>query len=240
MRFGPAAQDHDLVARRLALLALVLPGGVVVGRLGRELGGAGVDQLVDRCEPHLRAQRRHRVGRAAGGGGDLAVGVAELLRLRQQLARERRAAQLGLEVDQPRACFSRNQRSMRVASWISSRLQPVRKARWMAVMRRSFGTRRSCEISSRGASTAAISSECPARAPASPSRARAAPSAATLERAPRCSSPRRRSSSASSAPGRRPGTSRRRSAGSSSRSSHRRLEAGRVSLVMSFWISSRV
>jgi predicted signal transduction protein with EAL and GGDEF domain len=51
---GAAAEDDDLAAvgRRLAL---VLVGRVEVGRVGGELGGAGVDALVDRA--HAEAWR---------------------------------------------------------------------------------------------------------------------------------------------------------------------------------------
>ncbi len=45
---GAATQDHDLVAARRVGLALFLVGRIHVGRVGSELGGAGVDALVDR------------------------------------------------------------------------------------------------------------------------------------------------------------------------------------------------
>ncbi len=45
---GAATQDHDFVAARRVGLALFLVGRIHVGRVGSELGGAGVDALVDR------------------------------------------------------------------------------------------------------------------------------------------------------------------------------------------------
>jgi hypothetical protein len=46
----PAAQHHDFLALRRLGFALLLVGGVQVGRARRELGGAGVHPLVDRTD----------------------------------------------------------------------------------------------------------------------------------------------------------------------------------------------
>ena len=43
---GAAAEDHDLPAVSLSRFVFVAVGGVVVGGLGFELGGAGVDEPV--------------------------------------------------------------------------------------------------------------------------------------------------------------------------------------------------
>ena len=52
---GAAAQDHDLVPFGPAGLVFPLVGGVKVGGVGLELGGAGVHQLVDRIDAVLPA-----------------------------------------------------------------------------------------------------------------------------------------------------------------------------------------
>ena len=55
---GPAAEDDDALALAGQGLVLVLVGRVEVGRLGFELGGAGVDRLVDRHDAEPRGGRR--------------------------------------------------------------------------------------------------------------------------------------------------------------------------------------
>ena len=57
---GPAAQHHDLAARGRLGLALLLVGGIQVGRLRRELRRAGVDALVHRTDAELEALVAHR------------------------------------------------------------------------------------------------------------------------------------------------------------------------------------
>ena len=78
-----AAEDHDPIPVAGAHLALVLPGGVVVGRLGLELGSTGVDELVGRLDAVLLAGGAD--GRRLDGAGrrDLSVGVAQALGLAQ-------------------------------------------------------------------------------------------------------------------------------------------------------------
>ena len=53
---GAAAQDHDFAPVGLAGLVFPLVGGVKIGGVGLELGGAGVHQLVDRIDAVLPAQ----------------------------------------------------------------------------------------------------------------------------------------------------------------------------------------
>src|SRR5262249_53803127 len=65
-----------------------------------ELGRARVDELVDGLDPVLRAQRGDVLLRGAGRECDLLVAVAELLRLEEQVLRERCAAELLLELDE--------------------------------------------------------------------------------------------------------------------------------------------
>ena len=64
MRFGPDAEDHDARAgsprRDLVAAASALPARVVVGRRGRELGGAGVDRLERALAGERRARDRAR------------------------------------------------------------------------------------------------------------------------------------------------------------------------------------
>ena len=95
-----AAQDHDPVTVARSDLALVLPGGVVVGGLGLELGGAGVHQLVGGLDAQVAPGGAHLGGLHAAGGGDLRVGVAQALGLAQQVRAELLRAQATLELDQ--------------------------------------------------------------------------------------------------------------------------------------------
>jgi hypothetical protein len=82
----PRAQDQHLGLLGLRS-HLVLGGGVqfiaavVVGRLGLELGGAGVDRLVHRVDAEALAQRPHPVlaGQFRSQRGDLAVGQPAVL-----------------------------------------------------------------------------------------------------------------------------------------------------------------
>ncbi len=75
----PAAEDDDLLAVAAHRLVLFLVGRIVVGGVGFEFGGAGVDQLVDRQDPELFAQAAHVVGGGAGQVCQLPVGEALLL-----------------------------------------------------------------------------------------------------------------------------------------------------------------
>ena len=96
----PAAEDHDpLLAGLLGRgFVFVLVGRVVVGRVGLELGGAGIDRLERGHDaPPLALGADVHLGRAPDRG-QLPVGEAELLGLAQQRvarlarARRRRAA----------------------------------------------------------------------------------------------------------------------------------------------------
>ena len=90
----PRAQDDD--ARAVAAAHLVrrpaLPARVVVGRLGLELGGAGVDRLEAPLEPLLgilsareRCHLRHEPGVDSGPTAELGLRVAAADRLEQDL-----------------------------------------------------------------------------------------------------------------------------------------------------------
>ena len=89
---GARAEDqHRRLLPRLHLVLLVV-GGVVVRRAGGELGGAGVDGLVDRPDAQPPAQRPDAVltGQLRPQRGDLPVGQAVPLGPAQQLRREGR------------------------------------------------------------------------------------------------------------------------------------------------------
>ena len=112
IRFGPGPEDqHGRLLPRLHLVLLVV-GRVVVRRAGGELGGAGVDGLVDRPDAQPPAQRPDAVltGELRPQRRDLAVGQPEALRPAQQLRGEgRRVADLLADlvdqrdlVDEPR------------------------------------------------------------------------------------------------------------------------------------------
>ena len=81
-----------------------LVAAVVVGRLGLELGGAGVDGLEHRVDAEPLAQRTHAdlTGQLRSQCGDLAVGQTVVLAAPQQLFVEhRRVEQLGPQRHQP-------------------------------------------------------------------------------------------------------------------------------------------
>ncbi len=81
----PAAEDHDLVARRGIGLALALVGAVEVGGERLELGRAGVDALVGRREVEVEARRAHGVLVDAEDRAELAVADAGPLQRAQHL-----------------------------------------------------------------------------------------------------------------------------------------------------------
>jgi hypothetical protein len=76
---GPAAQDDDLRCLAGGDFRLLVVRGVVVGRGGRELGGARVDGLEDRPDAGVMATFADLVLRAAEHGRDLAVAAADAL-----------------------------------------------------------------------------------------------------------------------------------------------------------------
>ncbi len=59
----PTTQDDDLLARRRRLLVLFVVAAVEIRRVALKLRRAGIDQLVHRLNPELRAQLAHFVGR---------------------------------------------------------------------------------------------------------------------------------------------------------------------------------
>ena len=76
---GPAAQHHDLLARGRLGLALLVVGGVHVGRGRGELGRAGVHTLVDRAHAEGVAAAAQVVLVGAQQLGQALVGKALLL-----------------------------------------------------------------------------------------------------------------------------------------------------------------
>ncbi len=83
----PRIMTFGLSLGRLSSSRLV--GRVVVGRVGLELGRAGVHQLVDRLDADLHAQPPHAALVDARQLGDLGVGEAVALGLAQQVERHR-------------------------------------------------------------------------------------------------------------------------------------------------------
>src|SRR5262249_28024678 len=75
----PAAEDDDLLLARLAALIFVAVGGVVVGRVGLELGGAGINETVGGGESELLPHFADQFIGQARKGGDLIVTKSLLL-----------------------------------------------------------------------------------------------------------------------------------------------------------------
>ena len=128
---GPGAEDdHGLLALRAGPhLGLLVVGRVVVGRLGGELGGAGVDGLVDRPDAQGVPDAADDVGGQAADLADLLVGEAVALGEAQQvggeLGRPRSAATATSLIS---ASWSTNHGSILVASKTSSGVAPARIA----------------------------------------------------------------------------------------------------------------
>ena len=75
---GAATQDHDLLlGRGRDLVIATVIGGVVIGRVGLELGRAGIDQPVAGHQSLFLALGAHVIFGSPGEMGDLAVGEAE-------------------------------------------------------------------------------------------------------------------------------------------------------------------
>ncbi len=82
---GAAAEDHDLVTAGGFGLALLLVGGIHVGGVGGEFGGAGIDPLVDRTDPQTVPVLAHFPFADAEQPGQAAVGEALALEHEQAL-----------------------------------------------------------------------------------------------------------------------------------------------------------
>ena len=89
----PGADDEHLLARERQRLVLLLVGAVEVRRHRLELGGAGIDHLVDGAHVPVLAQVAHLLRQPVRQRRDLHVGEAEALRVAQQLRRHRLAQQ---------------------------------------------------------------------------------------------------------------------------------------------------
>ena len=75
---GSATEDHDFLGVRGAHLVVApIVGGVVVRRVGLELGGAGVHKAIAGDKADLLALGADVVLGAAGEMGDLAIGESE-------------------------------------------------------------------------------------------------------------------------------------------------------------------
>ncbi len=77
-----AAENHHLL-RGIAfhLVVATIVGGIIIRRVGLELGGAGVHEAVARHEPNAFAFGADGVLGCAGEMGDLPVGKSERLGL---------------------------------------------------------------------------------------------------------------------------------------------------------------
>ena len=76
----PAAEDHHLLAvAGFDLVVAAVVGGIIIGRVGLELGGAGIHEPVTGHQAELLALGADGVFRLPGQMGDLPVGEAERL-----------------------------------------------------------------------------------------------------------------------------------------------------------------
>jgi len=82
---GPGAQDQNLLAVGGDQLTLHVICGIVVGRLGRKLGGAGVHHLVGGNDAGGDAHIRDLLPAFSRQAGDLLIGKARALGLSQNL-----------------------------------------------------------------------------------------------------------------------------------------------------------
>ena len=86
---GPAAEDDHLVALARVCLAfgraepIALVARVHIRGQRRELGGAGVDALIDRVQPEAAAQRRDLVLVDTGEAPEPGIGKPDLLQPQQ-------------------------------------------------------------------------------------------------------------------------------------------------------------
>ncbi len=85
-----AAEDHDLLFLRRPRLVFPVIGRVVVGRVGLELRGAGIHQLVAGDDPLLPAQYANGFLVRTQALRDLRVAEAHALRRQQRVRRDRR------------------------------------------------------------------------------------------------------------------------------------------------------
>ena len=76
---GTAAEDDDLAPAGDFHFIALLVGGVVVGRVGLEFAGAGVDEIVGGLNAEALAQAAHISFRAFPHFGQLSVGEAVFL-----------------------------------------------------------------------------------------------------------------------------------------------------------------
>ena len=140
----PGAEDdhrRPLARRDLGLLVV---GRVVVRRARGELGGAGVDGLVDRADARARAARRGRRPRACRGSAPICASENPCrLAARSSVggrARRGRATSRGDLVDAARSGRGTTGRCS-VASCTCSTVAPARSACWTSRSRPSCGTR---------------------------------------------------------------------------------------------------
>ncbi len=120
------AQDDDLGTRGGRRLVLLFVCGVEVGRVGFELGGAGVHGLEGGHDAVLAAQEPDGVLAGVGQAGDATVGEAHLLGPTKNGGSLRAALAISVSNSTISRMFSRNHGSMRVSAWIASVVRPAR------------------------------------------------------------------------------------------------------------------
>ena len=99
--YGAAAYDQRLLPLQGRRLVLLVVGAVIVGGDRVELGGAGIDRLVDRAEPPLAAEVAHLFRQHIGESPHLGVGEAEALGLMQEVGSELLRQQAPLHLHYP-------------------------------------------------------------------------------------------------------------------------------------------
>jgi hypothetical protein len=123
---APVGRDR-LAFRRLDVLALV--AGIHIGRGRGELGGAGVDALVDRAHLEIEPQLLHRIGR---GAGEFRRRASEkplrFSRSRASRVLGRPWARISFSVSTMASIWRMNQGSNFEAAKISSTVRPRRRA----------------------------------------------------------------------------------------------------------------
>ena len=189
----PAAEDEHLAAARRRDLGLLVVGAVVVGRLGGELGRAGVDRLVDRPDAELPAPGPH-VGLGEPADGARSAGRCSPSAWRAAAGPRRARAPPRARPAARRATAAGRRTTGRCRSCRA----PARAwHRGAAPARRRAAVRRAAPAPARGRSRPSPRGRARPRSRRASARASASPSAAPRRTTGPSPSPRRRSSSSS-------------------------------------------
>ncbi len=122
-----AAQDDDFAFCRGSGLVLGFVGGIVVGRVGLEFGGAGIHELVDRQDVPVKTPFADSVLRCFPQFAQAAVGETPAFRLAQQIVGRGCCLQQLLRLDNLSDLVQKPGIDLRDA-WISARVMPCRRA----------------------------------------------------------------------------------------------------------------